>query len=194
MPLSKNEFRQNSLNTIKNLPKHNSFYLNAKLQKYLLKLLKQHGKTKRTKILFYYPLNFEADIRKLMKHLRSSCEIYLPFMEGESFKMVPFRLPLKKKKFDIFEAGNTYRKIKKIDIAIVPAVGVDGNLQRVGFGKGMYDRFFATLQERPIIIFTQPKLCYTQESLCDVHDIDCNFLVTPAGLVTNRAKVKKIGN
>ncbi len=50
-----------------------------------------------------------------MKKMRHTCNIYLPFMEGESFKMVPFRLPLSKKKFDIFEAGNTYRIIKKIN-------------------------------------------------------------------------------
>lgn len=71
-------------------------------------------------------------------------------MQGESFKMVPFRLPLKKKKFGIYEAGNSLRDIKNIDVAIVPVVGVDGNLQRVGFGKGMYDRFFEKLKKETI--------------------------------------------
>ena len=45
------------------------------------------------------------------------------------------------------------RNINNIDIAIVPAVGVDGNLQRIGFGKGMYDRFFEKLQEETIYNF-----------------------------------------
>jgi len=188
MTLSKPRFREISLKKIKNLPQHNQLYRTWLLEKKLHKLLA--GK-KRKKILFYYPLPFEANILKVMKQMRHDCDIYLPFMEGESFKMVPFRLPLKKKKFGIFEAGNTNRKINKIDIAIVPAVGVDGNLQRVGFGKGMYDRFFARLKKRPYIIFIQPEFCYTKELLCDSHDIDCDVLISPTKVITKKARVKK---
>ena len=100
-------------------------------------------------------------------------------MEGESFKMVPFRLPLKKKKFGIYEAGRSLRDIKKIDIAIVPVVGVDGNLQRVGFGKGMYDRFFAKLKKKPYTLFVQLEFCYTKELICDSYDVSCDLLLTP---------------
>ena len=112
-------------------------------------------------------------------------------MQGESFKMVPFRLPLKKKKFGIFEAGNTVRHINKIDIAIVPAVGVDGNLQRVGFGKGMYDRFFEKLQKKPYTIFTQLEFCYTKELICDSYDVKCDLLLTPTKVIRrNKQDIK----
>lgn len=189
MTLSKSQFRQNSLKKIKNAPKHNLLYRTSLLEKKLSEVLK--GK-KNLNILFYYPLPFEANILKVMKQMRHTCKIYLPFMQGESFKMVPFRLPLKKKNFGIFEAGNTNKKIRKIDIAIVPAVGVDGNLQRVGFGKGMYDRFFANLEKRPYIIFTQPELCYTKESLCDAHDIHCDMLITPKKSITPTKVMTKV--
>lgn len=191
MTLSKAQFRENSLLKIKNLSKHNSFYRNSVLAKKLIQVLANKIKKQKLKILFYYPLPFEANVLKTMKKLRHSCEIYIPFMEGESFKMVPFRLPLQKKKFGILEAGNTHRKINKIDIAIVPAVGVDGNLQRVGFGKGMYDRFFYKLQKRPYIIFIQPELCYTKESVCDSHDIYCDLLISPTKIITKKLKSKK---
>jgi len=111
--------------------------------------------------------------------MRQKNDIYIPFMQGKSFKMVPFRLPLKRKKFGIFEAGNTHRNINKIDIAIVPVVGVDGNLQRVGFGKGMYDRFFAKLKNKPYTIFIQPEICFTKELVCDSYDVACDLLLTP---------------
>jgi len=176
MTLTKSIFREKSLKKIKNLPKQTRLYRNSLLSKHLLEILKSQ---RRAKILFYYPLSFEADILKVIKKMRQNNDVYLPFMEGESFKMVPFRLPLKKKRFGIFEAGNTNRKIDKIDIAIVPCVGVDGNLQRVGFGKGMYDRFFAKLKKKPYIIFIQPTLCYTKEFLCDSYDISCDLLLTP---------------
>jgi len=183
MTLSKSTFRQNCLQKLKSASKHNRLYKTSLLNKKLLSVLK---KSKRAKILFYYPLPMEANIIKTLNILRQNCDIYIPFMVGESFKMVPFRLPLKKKKFGIFEAGNTYLDIKKIDIAIVPAVGVDGNLQRVGFGKGMYDRFFEKLQKRPYIIFTQLEFCYTKEFICDDYDVACDLLITPKKDIGNK--------
>ena len=181
MPLTKTIFRQNCLQKIKSLPQHNKLYRNFLLNKRLLKELKG---MKNARILFYYPLSMEADILKVLTKMRQKNDIYIPFMQGESFKMVPFRLPLKKKKFGIYEAGNTLRNINKIDIAIVPAVGVDGNLQRVGFGKGMYDRFFARLKKRPYTIFIQAELCYTKEKICDDYDVACDLLLTPKTRIT----------
>ncbi len=167
---------------------HNQLYKNHLLNTKLLKELKFK---KRKNILFYYPLSFESNVTRTLKQMRKKSNIFVPFMEAESFKMVPFRLPLKQNSFGIFEAGNTIRNIKNIDIAIVPAVGVDGNLQRVGFGKGMYDRFFAKLKKRPYIIFIQPEICYTKEFICDSYDIACDLLLTPKARISPVAKVEK---
>jgi 5-formyltetrahydrofolate cyclo-ligase len=188
MPLTKTIFRQNCLKKIKNSPKYNRMYKNAKIN---FKLQTQLKKIKNKKILIYTSLPFEADITKSIRLLRKNNNMYMPFMQGESFKMVPFRLPLTKNKFGIYEAGNTLRDIKKIDIAIVPIVGVDGNLQRVGFGKGMYDRFFAKLKKRPYIIFIQSEFCYTKKFICDDYDITCDLLITPHVKMLNSNMAKK---
>jgi len=185
MTLTKPIFRKKCLEKMKKISTHNKLYKNSQMEKRLERILKQQrGKS----ILFYYPLDFEADLRKLLQKMRKRHNVFLPFMEGESFKMVPFRLPLKKKKFDIFEAGNTLRDIKNIDIMIVPSIGIDGNFKRIGFGKGMYDRFFAKLHKKPYIIFVQPQLCFTQEKICDSYDITCNVVVTPEKTIQNRNK------
>ncbi len=176
MNLTKTTFRKNCLQKMKTLNSSNAIYRKKQINKKLLQVLKG---LKNKKILFYYPLNFEADIRATLFYMRKTCDIYIPFMEGESFKMVPFRLPLEQKKFGIFEAGNSFRKIQNIDIAIVPVVGIDANLQRVGFGKGMYDRFFAKLKKKPYTIFIQAKYCYTNRLICDSYDISCDLLLTP---------------
>jgi len=176
MPLTKTIFRQNCLQKLRNIPTHNKLYRNSLLNKRLLKELKG---IQNASILFYIPMNIEVDIFKVLINIRRKNDIFIPFMVGESFKMVPFRLPLERKKFGIYEAGNTYRNINKIDIAIVPVVGVDGNLQRVGFGKGMYDRFFEKLQKRPYTIFIQQEFCYTKESVCDSYDVTGDILLTP---------------
>ena len=143
------------------------------------KLLKELRSIRNKSILFYYPLGNEVDLRKIINIIRKTNDVYIPFMEDESFKMVRFRLPLYKKKFGIFEAGNSFRKINKVDIAIVPAIGVDSNLQRIGFGKGMYDRFFAKLKKKPYTIFLQADECYTKEKVCDSYDVSCDVLLTP---------------
>ena len=184
MILTKSSFRTKCIKKMKKADKHNKIYKTAMLNEKLLETILHLNKTnKRLKILFYYPLENEANIVKSLKVLRKNHEVYIPFMEGKSFKMVPFRLPLHKKKFGILEAGNSLKNIKKIDIAIVPAVGVDGNFQRVGYGKGMYDRFFERLSVKPYTIFVQAELCKTKENLCDIHDISCDVLVTPRKIV-----------
>ena len=188
MTLTKTTFRKKCLQKLKNSPKHNRLYKTYLINKKLKAELKN---LKNKKILFYYPLHLEANISKTLYKMRKISDVYVPFMVGKSFKMVPFRLPLKKKKFGIFEAGNTFKNINKIDVAIVPAVGVDGNLQRVGFGKGMYDRFFEKLKKRPYTIFIQQEICYTQEHICDAYDITCDVLLTPTLKVTNASKSQR---
>ncbi len=176
MSMTKEKFRESCLKKIKNLPKHNKLYRDSLVNKNLLLELK---KVKNKTILFYFPLSHEVNIYKILIIMRRKSNIYLPFMEGQSFKMVDYRLPLHRKKFGIFEAGNSIKKINKIDIAIVPALGVDKNLQRIGFGKGMYDRFFAKLKKKPYTIFIQSTYCYTKEKICDDYDISCDVLLTP---------------
>ena len=188
MTLTKTTLRQNCIKNLKLHAKRSRYVRSQLVSNKILELLKD---VKGKKILFYVPLAMEVDILKVLNQLRKNNEIFIPFMVAQSFKMVPFRLPLVKKKFGILEAGNTLRNIKNIDIAIVPVVGVDGNLQRVGFGKGMYDRFFEKLQKRPYIIFTQLEFCHTKKLICDDFDIACDLLITPKKSQSRSYKMKK---
>jgi 5-formyltetrahydrofolate cyclo-ligase len=185
MTLSKAQFRENCLKKMKKLPKHNRIYIDYLVNKSLLDQLK---KRKNSTILFYYPFGFEVDVRKTIIKMRKKHKVFLPFMVEQSFKMVPFRLPLCKKKFGIYESKNSLRDIKKIDIVIVPVVGIDLNLQRVGFGKGMYDRFFTKLKKRPYTIFIQPEICYTKEKVCDHYDISCDLILSKNKKIKNRKR------
>ncbi|MBD3801202.1 MAG: 5-formyltetrahydrofolate cyclo-ligase [Campylobacterales bacterium] len=132
-------------------------------------------------ILLFWPLGSEPDLRPLLHRLRrEGWNVYLPFMVGASFRMVPFRYPMYRKKFGIYEPGYSNRNINKIDIAVVPAVGVDARARRIGFGKGMYDRFFARLNRKPKTIFVQLEECMTNEKICDDYDVSADVLLTPS--------------
>ena len=117
---------------------------------------------------------------KLIYKYRKKHKIFIPFIQKESFKMVAFRLPLKTKKFNIKSSGNSiFYKNKRddIDIMIVPIVGIDETKRRIGFGKGMYDRFYDTLRHKPIIIFTQIRECFSQDIISEMHDITGDFII-----------------
>ena len=142
----------------------------------IFELIKLH---KPKRILAYIPLEMEVNILPLINKLRRKkiCEVFVPYMEGKTFKAVKYRLPLKRKKFNIKEPNNSMLKAK-IDLAIVPIVGTDETNRRVGFGRGMYDRFFENLKEQPIKIFTQLTLCKSDTQVTFSHDIKADFIIT----------------
>ena len=155
--ITKDTFRKESIAILKRTENISKYRKNMVVLRDLEKII---DLLKPKTILLYLPLGFEVDIRKLILKYRKKLLIVVPFMEGKSFKMVKYRLPLSVKKFNIYEPPNSNYKLFKLDLAVVPVVGVDGKFQRVGFGKGMYDRFFANLKEIPPIIFIQKEFCF----------------------------------
>ncbi len=152
------------------------------------KLEKLIGEGKYKNILLYIPLHSEVDSMQLIKRIRGKVNIYVPFMEGVSFKMVKFRMPLFRKRFKIREPKNSYARVPKIDLAIVPVLGVDGAYKRIGFGKGMYDRFFESLNTSPKIVFVQLGECFTEEFICESHDIRADIYITPYKIMIKKRK------
>ncbi|MEA3352695.1 MAG: 5-formyltetrahydrofolate cyclo-ligase [Campylobacterota bacterium] len=147
-----------------------------------LKILKIIDLHKPKNILLYIPLDNEVDVRFLINILRKrkDVEVYVPFMKDKSFVPVKYRLPLRKKRFGIKEPVASRFKNNKIslDMVIVPIVGVDCTFRRVGFGAGMYDRFFPTLQKKPVTVFTQLTMCYTNDVVTDKYDIRPDYIIT----------------
>ncbi|MEW5832193.1 MAG: 5-formyltetrahydrofolate cyclo-ligase [Campylobacterota bacterium] len=181
--MTKSEFRSVCSKRLKSASPATKTMRDAKVRRVLERVLAELDP--RT-VLAYWPMDFEADIRKTLRSARRRGKVYLPFMDGVSFKMVPLRLPLERKAFGIYEPRDSYRKTDLIDVAIVPAIGVDASLGRIGFGKGMYDRFFPTLKARPFTIFIQSCECLTNRFLCDDYDVRSDLLITPRGAYSMR--------
>jgi 5-formyltetrahydrofolate cyclo-ligase len=129
-------------------------------------------------ILVYIPLSLEVDIHPLIKILRKQkVNVYVPYIQGKSFIPVPYRLPLKKGKMNIKESGFSRKKVN-LDMVVVPIIGIDSTYRRIGFGAGMYDRFFENLQKKPITLFVQRKLCYSKDIITASHDIKPDYIIT----------------
>ncbi|PLY11099.1 MAG: 5-formyltetrahydrofolate cyclo-ligase [Arcobacter sp.] len=172
----KSDFRKSCIKKLKFVSR---FTKNYKDKKIVNEIYKTICKLKKENVLLYIPLDLEVDVYPLIKRLRREkrVQVFVPYMEGLSFKAVKYRLPLKTKKFGIKEPNNSFSS-RKIDLAIVPAVGIDGANKRIGFGKGMYDRFFYNLNYKPTILFTQRKLCKTTEILSDKYDIKADIIIS----------------
>jgi len=176
--LDKNSFRKKCLKKLKVVSQQSRYYKDYLVSRKIEELIDNLDVKN---ILVYLPLGIEVDLQKLMKkYRRKKFNIFVPFIEQESFKMVKYRLPLKKEgSFKILQSPNSNLIVEQIDMIIVPVVGVDGNYKRVGFGKGMYDRFYEKLRKKPIVVFVQRDSCYTREDITDWHDISADFYITP---------------
>jgi 5-formyltetrahydrofolate cyclo-ligase len=173
----KSDFRKSCIKRLKFVSRFSKYKKDKKIVESLYKLIEDlHAK----KVLLYVPLGFEADVLSLIKRLRRErrVEVFVPFMFEDSFKVVKYRLPLVEKKFYIKEPNNSFLNAK-IDLAIVPVVGIDGACKRIGFGKGMYDRFFDRLTYKtPTIAFVQRELCQTSQIITDHYDIQADYIIT----------------
>ncbi|MDD4504931.1 MAG: 5-formyltetrahydrofolate cyclo-ligase [Sulfurospirillaceae bacterium] len=171
---NKSEFRHHSKEKLTKL--HNTYSKDKRVTQEILERLK---KLKIRSLLLYISLEIEVDMRKIITVCRRKYKVFVPFMEGVSFKVVKYRLPLYTKRFNIKEPQNSFAIKPKIDLAIVPIIGVDGAFKRIGFGKGMYDRFFESLSFKPTVWFVQREMCFTQTILSEQHDIEADIYLTP---------------
>ena len=93
----------------------------------------------------YVPINYEYDCLSLLKFLETKNYIIsLPAINNNSkmdFYKYSFKDPLKLNKLGIPEPFKSSNKIVP-DLILVPLVGYDNSLNRLGYGGGFYDRYF----------------------------------------------------
>ncbi len=184
--ITKGDFRKDCIKKLKFCSKTSKLKKDKYISKEILKIIKFEIPKN---ILLYIPLGMEVDLRPLINWLRKDkrYKVFVPFMIGKSLKIVPYRMPLNKKKYNIKEPNNSNFNYKiKIDLAIVPIVGYDESFRRVGFGVGFYDRFFSSLNYMPKIIFTQLCECKATNILTQIHDVKADYVITNKGTKWNR--------
>ena len=120
-------------------------YLTVKKFNYnlIFKLIRKHFHSKKITIGGYYPSNYEVNILKFIEEAsKKKFKITLPVIKSSnqmSFKSWAFKDPLYVNKFGMLEPKNFKEKIIP-DLIMVPLVAFDTRLNRIGYGKGYYDR------------------------------------------------------
>jgi len=132
----------------------------------------------------YLSVNNEVKIDVLTnKRNKKNLITTLPVIgPNQSMKLIAPRNSekLNKNKYDIFEPSNG-SEIDPIEhnIIIIPAVGIDKNGFRLGYGGGYYDRFLMSVlgnKNRPLLIGLIYDFQFIDDSINEVHDIKLDIV------------------
>lgn len=141
----------------------------------LIDLIRQDIDYKKSKhVLIYYPLPNEFDFRALVNDGKN---FYLPKMVDNSLIACPYCDDLICGKYNIMEPCSEHIDFKMLDFIIVPALLVDKNKNRLGYGAGFYDRFLANCKTA-IKVVAIPKELVVDNLPTDIYDIKMDKIIT----------------
>lgn len=135
------------------------------------------------KILVYNSLSDELSTRSFISRWHLKKKLFLPRVNGDELEILPYKPnALQQGAFHIEEpTGDDIVNANEMDLIIVPAVALDRNGNRVGRGKGYYDRLLATTKAVKIGIIYDFQLF--DEFDAESHDIPLDFVITPSEIV-----------
>lgn len=135
-------------------------------------------------ILMYHSLPDELSTRSFIEKWSGRKHFYLPRVNGVNLEILPYdRSTLRLGAFHIEEPqGDETADINDIELIIVPGVAYDREGNRVGRGKGYYDRLLATSKATTIGMAYDFQL--VDEIDAEPHDIKVDFVITDKGSIT----------
>ncbi len=129
----------------------------------------------------------EVDTIEIINHLLSSGKrVIVPVVDKKSKKLIHSELKslseLKKSTFGLLEPEVIREvSIEEIDIVLVPAIAVDKNGNRIGFGGGYYDKFLKQ------IYCPKVALVYDFQVIDEIEpepsDVPVDFIITESDII-----------
>ena len=154
-------------------------------QNFFKPLIKIINKEKKRKISLYYPSNYELDTSNLFEILddRKNLSTLLPkLLPDGTMKFVKWRFfdPLKVNSFGFLEPKINGKSVVP-DMMIVPLLAFDKFHNRLGYGKGYYDRFLGKNKNILTIgiAFSFQKFNKIKTSK---YDVKLNYILTEKGI------------
>ena len=157
----------------------------------IFSLIRKHFHKKKIIIAGYYPSNYEVDILNfLYKASKKNFRIALPVIKSSnkmSFKPWVYKNPLYVNKFGILEPKNSKKKIIP-DLIMVPLVAFDNHLNRIGYGKGYYDRSLKKLRKINKNAITLG-IAYSFQKCTQIpvndNDFRLDYIITEKGIINS---------
>ena len=140
------------------------------------------------RVLLYHSLPDELDTREFISRWDARKQFYLPRVNGVNLDILPYnRSRMRLGAFRIEEPeGDEVADAGVIDLVIVPAVAYDGRGNRVGRGKGYYDRLL------PSITATRIGMAYDCQLFDEIDaepcDVPVDFIITECRVIATRRR------
>jgi len=135
-------------------------------------------------VLVYYPIRNEVNTRPLLEEYRDKKVMLLPKTKsGHRMELRKYqgRDNLVRGRYGIPEPqGEAYHG--KVDLVVVPGVGFDYQLHRLGRGGGYYDRFLAN-SPRALRVAVAYEFQVKPQIPADRHDKKMDIIVTPSRII-----------
>ncbi len=133
-------------------------------------------------IMTYYSL---ADEVSTLDYFSDTTKTwFLPKIDGDNLLVLRYdKNKLMKNRYNIYEPiENTANNPQNLDLVIIPAIAVDWNGYRLGYGKGYYDRFLKNLNDSVIKVTLVFSDLFVKDVCPEKHDIKCSIVVTDKGV------------
>ena len=157
----------------------------------IFKLIKKNFYKKKIIIAGYYPSNYEVDILNFLKEAsKKKFRIVLPVINSSntmSFRSWVFEEPLYVNKFGILEPKISGKAIIP-DIIMVPLVAFDNQLNRIGYGKGYYDRSLKKIsknKKKTISLGIAYSFQQCKRIPVNKHDFKLDYIFTERGIISS---------
>ena len=157
----------------------------------IFKLIKEHFYGTKIAIAGYYPSNYEVNVLKFLeKASKKKFKIALPVIRSSksmSFKLWAFKEPLYINNFGILEPNNSKKEIIP-DLILVPLVAFDNQLNRIGYGKGYYDRSLKKIKKinkNTISLGIAYSFQRSKHIPVNKHDFKLDYIFTERGVISS---------
>jgi len=175
------------------LSKRNNRYLVSKRFNFnlIFKLIRKNFHNKKIIIGAYYPSNREVNILKFLEKAgKKKFKIALPVVQSSTlmcFRPWIVNEPLYVSKFGILEPSNKKKEIIP-DLVLVPLVAFDKKLNRIGYGKGYYDRYLRKIKKIKSKAVFLGMAYYFQKCKSipiNKHDFKLHYVFTEQGIISS---------
>ena len=157
----------------------------------IFKLIKKHFHKRKIIIAGYYPSNYEVNILNFLeKASKKKFKIVLPVIKSSndmSFKSWIFKEPLYINKFGILEPNKLNKEIIP-DLIIVPVAAFDRKLNRIGYGKGYYDKSLqkiSKIKKKAITLGIAYSFQRSATIPVNRYDFNLDYIFTERGIISS---------
>ena len=158
----------------------------------IFQLIKKHFHNKKITIAGYYPSNYEVNILSFLeKASKKKFKITLPVIETSnimSFETWIYREPLYVSQFGTLEPRNLKKEIIP-ELIMVPLVAFDEKLNRIGYGKGYYDRILQKInkiKKKTISLGIAYSFQKCRGIPVKKHDFKLDYIFTERGIISSK--------